>query len=317
MPLSGAPLFLHADDFGMSRCITDGIIDALAKGVLTSTSVLMNAPQVEYSLGRWNWLEEERCAGRLQTGLRRQCGDTALMKFDLGVHLNLTQGRPITAGYPSELLDQHGCFAGIGTVFRKLWSSRERWRSAIQSELAAQISRLIDYGIRPTHLNGHQYVSLVPLVSSLIPELMQRFEIRVVRVALERNPWNALLIRGHRVLRTALSLVKRHYASRFHRLIQNAGIAHPAQFFGTSHAGRIQLPVLQRFLESAVPEASCEIGLHPGRQSEQTASEPIVHCWADPLRELRPFELQLLLDPSTAELIQRSGRQLGRLQFLC
>ncbi len=140
----GASLFLHADDFGMSRCITDGIIDAFANGVLTSTSMLMNAPEVNYGFEKWHWLEAERIAGRLQTTLRQQCGDSGVVPFDLGVHLNLSQGRPVTSEYPAELLDRNGCFPGIGTVFRKLFFGGERWRTAIRTELAAQIARLVD-----------------------------------------------------------------------------------------------------------------------------------------------------------------------------
>ncbi len=219
----GASLFLHADDFGMSRCITDGIIDAFANGVLTSTSMLMNAPEVNYGFEKWHWLEAERIAGRLQTTLRQQCGDSGVVPFDLGVHLNLSQGRPVTSEYPAELLDRNGCFPGIGTVFRKLFFGGERWRTAIRTELAAQIARLVDMGIQPTHLNGHQYVSLIPCVSSMIPELMQYFQLRVVRVALERNPWNAWFGTSDRVLGTAVGFVKRHYARKFRRVIRDAG----------------------------------------------------------------------------------------------
>ena len=31
---------------------------------------------------------------------------------------------------------------------------------------------IIDHGVRPTHLNGHQYMELVPGVAELIPELL-------------------------------------------------------------------------------------------------------------------------------------------------
>ena len=37
-------LVLHADDFGMSRAVTDGILRGFQYGLLTSTSVLVNAP---------------------------------------------------------------------------------------------------------------------------------------------------------------------------------------------------------------------------------------------------------------------------------
>ena len=52
-----------------------------------------------------------------------------------------------------------------------------------------------DHGLRPTHLNGHQYIEMLPATAEIMPELMERFGIQVVRVA-----WEPSLLR-HTVLR--------------------------------------------------------------------------------------------------------------------
>ena len=57
-------------------------------------------------------LEADRAEARLPSmAVRRRLGDPDC-PFDLGVHLNLTQGRPLTDRYPPELLDAAGRFPG-------------------------------------------------------------------------------------------------------------------------------------------------------------------------------------------------------------
>ena len=67
-------LIINADDLGMSRGITDGILVAHRYGFLTSTSLLVNMAASEYAV--------ERVA--------------SAPKLGVGVHLNICQGRPIS-----------------------------------------------------------------------------------------------------------------------------------------------------------------------------------------------------------------------------
>ncbi len=146
----------------MNRSVTEGIIRGFAHGLLTSTSLLANAPDAPGALAAWRKLEGQRAAGRLPSAdARARLGEAAL-PFELGIHLNLTQGRPLTGGYPPQLVDETGCFRGIGRLFRHLYRRRSSFEGALRSELSAQIEFLLDHGFHPTHLNGHQYVELLP-----------------------------------------------------------------------------------------------------------------------------------------------------------
>ena len=107
-------LALHADDFGMNRAVSDGILHGFRHGLLTSTSLLANAPDAARALSHWKELLADQAAGRLPSAeVRRRLGDPDC-PFDLGVHLNLTQGRPLGGDrYPAELLDPQGRFPGV------------------------------------------------------------------------------------------------------------------------------------------------------------------------------------------------------------
>ena len=86
----GAYLIVNADDYGYFRCVSKGILRAAAEGIVTATGVLSNAT---------DFAEH---AARL-----RECD-----ALDVGVHLNLTDGVPLTAKLRNGLSRGTGRFPG-------------------------------------------------------------------------------------------------------------------------------------------------------------------------------------------------------------
>ncbi len=171
---------------------------------------------------------------------------------------------------------------------------------------------LLEHGLRPTHLNGHQYVEMMPGVSALVPQLAEKYAIRAVRVPLERGVWLASFLPGLRCANAAVALVKRYYAGRFCHSIDRHGIAHPDAFFGSSHAGCIDLGLLRRFLNGAPSCKLIEIALHPGCLPEEESLAVEQAGWHDPLSARRPEELQMLVSTELAEFFLSRRLRLGR-----
>ena len=112
---------LHADDLGMNPAVTAGIFQGFEQGLLTSTSLLSNAPDAARALDGWRQLESRREQGSLGSRARRERLHDPAQPFDLGIHLNLTQGRPLTGPrYPAELLD---CRQSFSRGFRPFQSA--------------------------------------------------------------------------------------------------------------------------------------------------------------------------------------------------
>lgn len=310
-------IVLHADDFGLNGEITRGIIDGFDAGLLTSTALLANAPAAEEALEAWRRLLDLQRAGRLRsTATRRPLGDDGAA-FDLGVHLNLTQGRPLTARhYPSSLLNAEGNFLSPGKLFGRLCRLGSNDREAVRAELAAQIEFSLARGMAPTHLNGHQYVELMPVVSKLIPELARHYSIAVVRVPREPRHWLTSLRPGFRPANGLLSHAKQFFARRFAARIAAAGLAHPTAYFGSSHAGRIDLRTCELFLRASGGQGLVEIAFHPGESASVSVRSPDLAVWSDPLAALRPAELALLRSPAFADLLGWHGFYLGRISWL-
>ena len=310
-------LSLHADDFGMNPAVNAGIVRGFRQGLLTSTSVLSNAPDAARALNDWQMLEDERAAGRLPSSeTRKSLGDPD-QPFDVGVHLNLTQGRPLTGSqFPADLLDAEGRFLGVFSLFARLWRHGARFREPICAELEQQIQFVCDHGQRPTHLNGHQYIEMMPVVAAMLPELARRFGIGAVRVACEPKLFRTTVMHRLQVLRWPLARVKRHFAEQFRSMIDAQGLGHPDAFFGTAHAGGIDLPLLERFVICGEGHRRIEIGLHPGEAALECgdkSSRSQLDGWHDPLAAHRPRELAMLVSSELPTCVGRLGWRLGRI----
>ena len=154
---STARVMFHADDFGMNAAVNQGIITAFRCGVLTSTSLLANANHVDQACQSWPALIVDQIRDDLPSMEKRRKLKDPKLTFDLGIHLNLTQGCPLTAGrYPEELLDRNGCFPGITNLFFRMKRANRAQLTSVAAELEAQVQRMDDHGLKPTHLNGHQ-----------------------------------------------------------------------------------------------------------------------------------------------------------------
>jgi predicted glycoside hydrolase/deacetylase ChbG (UPF0249 family) len=130
-------LVVTADDFGLSPGVVEGIVEAHVLGIVTSTSLMVNAPAAEAAFG------EARRLPSLATGL----------------HFVLTFGSPVGPPDPlSRLLDKDG-------GFRKNRSgAHEPARpDEVREELRAQL-RAFEKGAGrpPTHVDGHHHVHLHP-----------------------------------------------------------------------------------------------------------------------------------------------------------
>ena len=164
----------------MNRAVSEGILRGFRQGLLTSTSLLANAPDAgsgACSSGK-SWRTSVP-AGRLPSAAaRRRLGDPDC-PFDLGVHLNLTQGRPLTGSrYPAELLDPHGRFPGVFALFARLRRSGDRFRAADSSGTGA--AGAVRLRPRPA-ADAPQRASIRRDDSgraAIVPELMERFGIR-------------------------------------------------------------------------------------------------------------------------------------------
>lgn len=154
-------LIVNADDLGLHRDINRGIHLAHTQGIVTSCSVVP-------------------CGEAFQDAAKilQECPE-----LDVGVHLTLVEERPLCPpeDVPS-LVGAHGRFLPTYRAFTARALTGRVSPGEVRRELRAQIERVLAIGRRPSHLDSHQHVHLLPPVWRVVRELASDYGIRWVRV---------------------------------------------------------------------------------------------------------------------------------------
>jgi predicted glycoside hydrolase/deacetylase ChbG (UPF0249 family) len=182
------PVIVHADDFGETVDITEGICLAIEAGVVTSTTVMANMPGTAEALRR-------------APQLARQAS--------FGAHLNLCEGRPLTQG--STLTDADGQFLRKRALAARAVTGKLSLRE-LEAEVTAQVGLLRDAGLRISHLDGHKHLHQLPIVCAAVANVLPRFGIERVRIT-RLGSWTKA--RGAMTL--AREIAARHAARVFER----------------------------------------------------------------------------------------------------
>ncbi|MDF2558102.1 MAG: hypothetical protein K0R71_1930 [Bacillales bacterium] len=139
-----AKLIINADDFGYSKGVNYGIIDAYQNGILTSTTMMTNMPAAEH-------------AAKL-----------AFENPDLsvGIHFVLTCGAPVSTGVPS-LVDEEGNFKKLAVLEKDSSINPEE----IEKEYRAQLEKFLSFGLKPSHFDSHHHMHMHDLVYPIFDKL--------------------------------------------------------------------------------------------------------------------------------------------------
>lgn len=92
----------------------------------------------------------------------------------MGLHFNLTLGRPLSApDTVRSLVDADGRFHSRTALARALLLRRIDG-SELARELHAQLTHLLHAGLRPTHIDTHQHVHAFPLCFDAVADVCQQ-----------------------------------------------------------------------------------------------------------------------------------------------
>lgn len=145
-------IIINADDFGYSRGINYGIVDAHTEGLLTSTTLMTNMPAAEHAFKLGH---DHKSLG-------------------IGVHLTLTCGRPLLDTHHT-LVDPKGDFKKNSQYQGKFHIDPEE----LYQEWKAQIEKFLDSGLTPTHLDSHHHVNNLGSMLPVFKRLAQEYRLPV------------------------------------------------------------------------------------------------------------------------------------------
>jgi len=257
-------LLVVADDLGLTAGVNAGIASAFRDGILTSASLLTNTVHFEKTL---------ELVPRL-SGLK------------VGVHLSLVGGAPLLPpGEIPSLVDRQGSFRSSWRRFVPAWGAGRVRADEVRSEWRAQIARAVQAGIRPTHLDSHQHLHVLPDLWRVTLGLAREFGIPRIRLPRETGPVPPGTPLSRRLVRRALAA--------FRPTLPPADPIHACDYcFGIARTGCLDLPALLAVLRN-LPEGDSELITHPGiPDAELLRDYPWGYRWAEETRALSSEEVK-------------------------
>jgi predicted glycoside hydrolase/deacetylase ChbG (UPF0249 family) len=129
-------IIVHADDLGETHAVNAAAIKALQGGTINSASLMVPCP----------WFPEMADYAKFHP-------DT-----DFGLHLTLTSERVYYRWGPVAPIDKVPSLVDENGYFHHDWEHKQHVNAnEVEVELRAQIERALAMGVRPTHLDSHQY----------------------------------------------------------------------------------------------------------------------------------------------------------------
>jgi len=263
-------LIINADDFGLTPGVTRGILEAHARGVVTSASAMPNMPGFSGAAH-----DASRYPG-----------------LGVGIHLTLTAGAPVLP--PSEvasLVDRTGAF--FRRPARQCLFGGEH---DVHREWEAQVGVFLASGLKPTHLDSHHNVHLYPPYLDIACRLAKRHGIPALRVIRPDDP----------PVRQVPAPLRYWYAALLRRSViqvSRAGLEFPdrmASLTGGTDAQKLQDRLAAFLAEMAGERGIAELACHPGYVDEELAS-------LSSLRQEREADLAMLCSDTTRSALLEGG----------
>ena len=239
----GACLIVNADDYGYFDCVSKGILQAAAHGIVTATGVFATAPHLPEHAA---WL--------------RDCD-----ALDAGVHLNLTDGNR-----PDERHEKSARHAGRD-AFRE--NSPWPWRS---------LSGAIGIEDVRSRVAGTDRALPRKRVARQVPQLARARAHaagalsggeRAGRRIRHRAPPFSDIAHSHGV-RPAGSFLRSAIMTALETINRRRASIPAAQFLGMETSGKLDLPYLERNIPQLCAGRVYELMCHPGQFDAQEVSDP-------------------------------------------
>jgi chitin disaccharide deacetylase len=212
---------INADDLAKSSEGDDAILRCFDRRLISSATVMANMPRFGEAIALIH-------AGGFQDRL--------------GVHLNLTEGFPLTD--PIRRSSRFCSPAGqLLRVRGPIWRLTPEDANAVETELTAQIKNLLSVGIKPSHFDSHHHVHTQWPIGTIVLRLARIFGIPAIR--LSRN------------CGSGAGWLKRAYKTVFNGRLERAGFARTRYFGSTRDAASVR-----RFA------GPVEVMVHPGLDDE-------------------------------------------------
>ena len=158
---SNRVVIVNSDDFGISDSVNDAIVQGFETGCISSTTMMASMDGFGDAVERAN--------------------TNPILKNAIGLHMNLTQGTPLT-----DPIKKCPVFCADGQFIydrkKSLFTLSADEKKGVYTEITAQLKRLLDNHIVPTHFDSHHHVHTELGVINVYLQVAKEHGIRKVRL---------------------------------------------------------------------------------------------------------------------------------------
>ena len=275
-------LIVNADDFGLHSAVNAGIIDGHRTGIITSTSLLARGEAFTEAVS----MAKEN------------------PKLGIGIHIALVGGlKPVCD--PTEvpsLVTPEGILPESYIDFiKRIYSGKINYNE-LRKEINAQMAKIIESGLKVTHVDGHQHMHVLPTVLPIVIEQAKSFGINAIRVPDELTGFMNYIYSPSRFLgKVGLSTV----AANARPTVRNNNMLTTQYFWGMVNGGNIDQKSLMGILKKVNHNSGThELMVHPG-----ISNSILGKCynwgyhWEDELQALCSSHTRLYIRQHGIELI--------------
>lgn len=151
---------INADDFGWDKSCTDAIMVCFRNDYIDTTTMMPTGASFDYALN---------------------CVYDTEWKSKIGLHLNLTEGKPLTEKMRdnSSFCDKNGNFDNRINRYKRFSYDEKK---VIYNELKAQFEKYRKSGLSIHHVDSHHHIHTAPYITPIVCQLLDEYNVHALRM---------------------------------------------------------------------------------------------------------------------------------------
>jgi predicted glycoside hydrolase/deacetylase ChbG (UPF0249 family) len=187
-----ANVIANADDLGMRPSVNKAILYCFEQGYINSTSIMVNTGYFEEAV---DFVHDHSSI------------------TNIGVHVNLAAGKPISNFYQPAYLTDDGNW-NFTKINIKLSVLSAADKAAFSNEIHAQIDKALANKIPLTHIDSHRHIHNLPCFYKLFLEAAKHYNLKI-RLAQTYNEGNYLNFYYRKYINNAFRKGENNYSDYF------------------------------------------------------------------------------------------------------
>jgi len=184
-------IIANADDLGYGESVNKGILQCFEQSYINSTSLMTNMKGFDEAVDLIH---------------------TNPVISNIGVHVNLAEGKPLT-NFKEDFLDANGNF-DVGKTNKLLMNLSNTAKNAFTKEINAQIEKALAKKVNVMHMDSHLHLHTLPAFYKLFATASRQYKLKI-RLAQTYNEGSYVKFYYRKYINSLFKKNNGNYSDRF------------------------------------------------------------------------------------------------------